>query len=162
MSSNGKFTVNYKNLKIDFPINNAVNVITGESASGKTKLMRDLYNALQMFRINNDNVECSVDINKVDVVNMEFIQSHGLKIEEIYKDGGYILFIDNYDRFDNMELRKFVFRSRNIFFAVSRKVLPNCAAPRALNALVYEDGTYRLVNYISDRARFMRLIGYND
>ena len=130
MSSNGRFTVNYKNLKIDFPINNAVNVITGESASGKTKLMRDLYNALQMFRIN--------------------------------KDGGYILFIDNYDRFDNMELRKFVFRSRNIFFAVSRKVLPNCAAPRALNALVYEDGTYRLVNYISDRARFMRLIGYND
>ena len=162
MSSNGKFTVNYKNLKIDFPINNAVNVITGESASGKTKLMRDLYNALQMFRVNNDSVECSVDISKVDVVNMESIQSHGLKIEEIYKDGGYILFIDNYDRFDNMELRKFVFRSRNIFFAVSRKVLPNCAAPRALNALVYEDGTYRLVNYISDRARFMRLIGYND
>lgn len=162
MSSNGRFTVNYKNLKIDFPINNAVNVITGESASGKTKLMRDLYNALQMFRVNNDSVECSVDISKVDVVNMESIQSHGLKIEEIYKDGGYILFIDNYDRFDNMELRKFVFRSRNIFFAVSRKVLPNCAAPRALNALVYEDGTYRLVNYISDRARFMRLIGYND
>lgn len=162
MSSNGRFTVNYKNLKIDFPINNAVNVITGESASGKTKLMRDLYNALQMFRVNNDNVECSVDISKVDVVNMEFIQSHSLKIEEIYKDGGYILFIDNYDRFDNMELRKFVFRSRNIFFAVSRKVLPNCVVPRALNALVYEDGTYRLVNYISDRPRFMRLIGYND
>lgn len=162
MSSNGRFTVNYKNLKIDFPINNAVNVITGEAASGKTKLMRDLYNALQMFRVNNDNVECSVDISKVDVVNMEFIQSHGLKIEKIYKDGGYILFIDNYDRFDNMELRKFVFRSRNIFFAVSRKVLPSCVAPRALNALVYEDGTYRIVNYISDRARFMRLIGYND
>ena len=162
MSSNGRFTVNYKNLKIDFPINNAVNVITGESTSGKTKLMKDLYNALQMFRVNNDSVECSVDISKVDVVNMEFIQSHGLKIEEIYKDGGYILFIDNYDRFDNMELRKFVFRSRNIFFAVSRKVLPNCVAPRALNALVYEDGTYRLVNYISDRARFTRLIGYND
>lgn len=162
MSSNGRFTVNYKNLKIDFPINNVVNVITGEAASGKTKLMRDLYNALQMFRVNNDNVECSVDISKVDVVDMEFIQSHGLKIEEIYKDGGYILFIDNYDRFDNMELRKFVFRSRNIFFAVSRKVLPNCVDLRALNALVYEDGTYRLVNYISDRPRFMRLIGYND
>lgn len=162
MSSNGRFVVNYKSIKIDFPINNTVNVITGESASGKTKLMRDLQDTLRMFRVNNDFVECSVDINKVDVVDMEFIQSRSLKIDEIYKDGGYILFIDNYDRFDSAELRKFVFRSRNIFFAVSRKVLPNCVAPRALNALVYEDGTYKLVNYISDRPRFMKLLGYED
>lgn len=90
MSSNGRFVVNYKSIKIDFPINNAVNVITGESASGKTKLMRDLQDTLRMFRVNNDFVECSVDINKVDVVDMEFIQSRSLKIDEIYKDGGYI------------------------------------------------------------------------
>ena len=79
-----------------------------------------------------------------------------------FSGGPYLIFIDNFDRYDSKELRDFIFKTKNVFFIMSRGSLLGSVSKRGWYSLKSDGKSYRLVSFIRDGDEFMRLLGYED
>ena len=112
------------------PIFDRITVITGNSSTGKTKLIKWL-KACKM--VPNDIVKTTIDLNKVVFIteqnDMDYVMNKGLE--------DYIVFIDHYSFFeDNNELRNFILYSKNIFIVIGHR---NTSALTSQDAILYLD-----------------------
>ena len=102
-------------LIVDFKYYERINEIRGESGSGKTKMIRDISNILKLYKNNTGRVESNIQIDKIQIMDDNSIEHNNFSN---WDTGGYLIFIDNYDRKFNDHLYKFVRESKNTFFLI--------------------------------------------
>lgn len=104
---------------IDIPINAKVSIIKGNSATGKTKMIKYIFDLIAA----NEIAECNVDINKIRVIrdNSEF--KILMDIKELRE---HIIFIDKFDTTDFKESIPFLAESHNYFIICAHRNLPKC------------------------------------
>lgn len=136
-------------LVLDFTDNeDKVNVIIGNSGIGKTKLVDDIRQYVNLY-LQGDNV--TSDINIEDMKILDYID---------IADGDYkhltekTIFVDRFDRKTSDDFIKFVKESRNCFYLIGRDKVFYACSPMQINLLDYDGKTYRLINAYNDRKKF--------
>lgn len=132
---------------IEFNYYERINEIRGESGQGKTKLIKDISNIVKLYKNNTDRIESNIQVDKIQVMDDNSIEHNNFSN---WDDGGYIIFIDNYDRKFNEQLYKFIRRSNNTFFLIQRVYGLAGSSMLGANMLKYDGKTYRLVNRVRD------------
>lgn len=140
-----KLEIQIDNIRIvDFEYYTRVNEISGSQGRGKTKLVNDISDILKVHSNNQwCNIKQNIDLSKVDVISEEKVSEHNF---QKWESGGYILFIDNYDRCYNEQIAEFIGKSKNTFFLISRKYGLQFQQMYGENMLDYDGTTYRLIN----------------
>lgn len=94
---------------IDLELNSLVNVISGNSSTGKTFLIKmlDVLN-----EVNSSNIqESTIDINDIVICSKKKDVDMLLKLQNEYVNK--TIFIDKYDIFQSEELKKFILSGKN-------------------------------------------------
>lgn len=155
-----KLELHSNQLGIEFNYYDRVNNIRSESGRGKSKLINSLYRALVAYRNSSTDIKSNIDLSKIDVIREDRLIDNDYKK---WEQGGYILFIDNYDRYYCNELRDFVKKSKNTFFLVSRRYGLECQQQmRAENILDYDGKTYKLINLMYDGVEYHQRLRNGD
>lgn len=145
------------NADIQFHIIDPINVIVGDSAIGKSKMISDLAMMIEEHQLGGIKLESSFPIDFIKVMDSGSMLD---KDFSRFSGGPYLIFIDNFDRYDSKELREFIFKTRNIFCIVSRGSLLGNVSKRGWYSLKCDGKKYRLVSFIKDNKEFMKLVGY--
>lgn len=112
------------------------------------------------YRNNSTDIKSNIDLSKIDVIREDRLIDNDFKK---WESGGYILFIDNYDRYYCNELRSFVKNSKNTFFLIQRRYgLEYQQQMRAENILDYDGKTYRLINLMCDGVEYHQRLRNGD
>lgn len=106
-------------IQIDMPINAKVSVITGDSATGKTKMINDIAGLLRT----NEITECNYDLDKIRVVR-DMSEWRWLVQSISFEEN--IVFVDKFDLTDFKESIPFIEGSRNYFVLCAHRRLPEC------------------------------------
>lgn len=119
---NTEFYVKAKSgVEITIPINNKVTIITGDSATGKTKMLNYLSKLLQD---KSEIIESKVKLDKV------FVCMEAPNLFKVVDKGieNCLVFIDRFDRIsdDNKEIYDFITNSSNLFVLCVHKGIPQC------------------------------------
>ena len=101
---------------LHIPIYDKITVITGDSATGKTKMMNFL-KACKRAKKNNTKIESSVNLDDILLVFDE--DTIKLIIEKKEKDR--IIFIDRFNTVYSEKLEKFMTESKNIFIIMGHR-----------------------------------------
>ena len=101
--------------ELHIPIYDKITVITGDSATGKTKMMRFL-KACKNARKNNVKIESSIDMDDILLVTDEDMLKMIIRTNEHEK----IIFIDRFNNVYSEELLTFMNDSKNIFIIYNR------------------------------------------
>lgn len=153
-----KLELHSNQLDIEFNYYDRVNNIRSEQGRGKSKLINSLYKALIAYRNNSTDIKSNIDLRKIDVIREDRLIDNDFKK---WESGGFILFIDNYDRYYCDELRSFVKNSKNTFFLIQRRYgLEYQQQMRAENILDYDGKTYRLINLMCDGVEYHQRLSY--
>lgn len=142
--------------EIDFHIINNINIITGDSAIGKSKLIADLQNVIEENRLGTLKVDTSFPVEFIKIMDKGSLLDRDFSR---FNGGPYLIFIDDFDRYDCKEIRDFIFHSKNIFFIVSRGSLLGRVSKRGWYSLECSGSSYKLVSFIKNNKRFMELVG---
>jgi predicted ABC-class ATPase len=105
-------------IKIDIPINAKVTIISGDSATGKTKMINTLSSLLQTHEI----IESSVDND--DIIVVKDMQSYKLLLHASYEYK--VIFMDKFDLTNFKESIPFIENSKNWFVLCAHRQLPSC------------------------------------
>ena len=135
-------------LDIEFNYYDRVNNIRSEQGRGKSKLINSLYKALIAYRNNSTDIKSNIDLSKIDVIREDRLIDNDFKK---WESGGFILFIDNYDRYYNEKVAEFIGKSKNTFFLISRNYGLRYQSFYGENILDYDGKTYRLINFMCDK-----------
>lgn len=155
-----KLELHSNQLDIEFNYYDRVNNIRSEQGRGKSKLINSLYKALIAYRNNSTDIKSNIDLSKIDVIREDRLIDNDFKK---WESGGFILFIDNYDRYYCNELRSFVKNSKNTFFLIQRRYgLEYQQQMRAENILDYDGKTYRLINLMCDGVEYHQRLRNGD
>ena len=147
-------------LDIEFNYYDRVNNIRSEQGRGKSKLINSLYKALIAYKNNSTDIKSNIDLSKIDVIREDRLIDNDFKK---WESGGFILFIDKYDRYYCNELRSFVKNSKNTFFLIQRRYgLEYQQQMRAENILDYDGKTYRLINLMCDGVEYHQRLRNGD
>ena len=108
---------------IDIPINAKVSIIRGDSATGKTKMIKFMSDIIAADEV----ASCNIDIDRIRVIrdNSEFklfINSKELR--------EHIIFIDKFDITDFSISIPFLEQSHNYFVVCAHRELPRCGWDR--------------------------------
>lgn len=148
-----------QNIDIQFHIISPINVITGDSATGKSKMINDLGMLLEEHRLGGMKLESSFPVDFIKIMDSGSMLD---KDFSRFSGGPYLIFIDNFDRYDSKELRDFIFKTKNVFCIISRGSLLGSVSKRGWYSLKSDGKSYRLVSFIRDGDEFMKLLGYED
>ncbi len=124
---------------MDLPIYDKVSVITGYSATGKTKLLNWIKACKELYSINpKDITECSKNFDDILIITTKEECKSLLLAGYSHK----IIFIDRFNYISNEELNNFVINSENIFILVGHGNTANFASQDAILGVRYEKGEY--------------------
>lgn len=140
--------VQYGEVVIDLQEEDNINVIIGDSGTGKTKMISDLECILEVY-YNGEHVESDVDLSTVVILDAIRIKS------KEYKDlRERTIFVDNFDRCADDEFVNFVRNQYNCFFLIGRDRACEVGSLMSINLLGYDGTTYRLINMYRNRKEF--------
>lgn len=143
--------VQYGEVVIDLQEEDNINVIIGDSGTGKTKMISDLKNILEVY-YSGGHVESDTDLSTVVILDAVKIKNSE------YKDlREKTIFIDEFDRWATDELIDFVRNQYNCFFLIGRDRVCEVGSLMSINLLGYDGTTYRLINMYRDRKEFKSL-----
>lgn len=139
-------------LVLDFTDNeDKVNVIIGNSGVGKTKLVDDIRQCVNLY-MQGDNITSDIDIKSIEILDYTDI------VNKKYKQfNEKTIFVDRFDRKTDDEFIRFIKESRNCFYLIGRDRVFELGSLISFNILLYDGNTYRLVNKYYDRVEFNRL-----
>lgn len=104
---------------IKIPINAKVSIIRGDSATGKTKLIKYLSNIIMAKEVE----RCNYDISKIKVIR-------DMAEYQLFVDGktvvNNIIFIDKFDMTNFEESIPFIMTSENFFILCAHRNIPKC------------------------------------
>lgn len=120
------------------PIYDRITVITGDSANGKTKMMKFL-DACKKAKNNNVKVTSNVDINDIILVYDECTLQLLLEKRESKK----IIFIDRFNRLFSKELLHFMQESDNIFIILGHRNISELTSQDAVLYMICDGSNYR-------------------
>lgn len=105
--------------EIKIPINAKVSLIRGNSATGKTKMIKFIADILAAKEI----AECNIDIEDIKVVR-DTLEFDLLKASKEFTNK--VIFIDKFDMTDFNESIPFIEASNNFFIICAHRNLPKC------------------------------------
>lgn len=104
-------------IKFSMPIITPVMLIQGDTATGKTYLLKRLKLAQKNFSVVSDEISCNYDLSKFYVVLTKD------ELESVYKYTNSIIFIDRFDIFADKRLIDFINTGTNIFVLMYRNTV---------------------------------------
>lgn len=121
-------------ISVRIPVNNKVTIITGDSATGKTKLVSYLSDLLID---KNEITETSVDLDSI------IICKDKLDVEQLVKENvnNKLIFIDRFDTLDN-EIISYISRTSCHFILFAHKDVPQCGYDYSSILEMSHDGTH--------------------
>lgn len=123
-----------RGIEIKIPINNKVTIITGDSATGKTKMIRYISDIL---KDKSEITETTVILESVVVCK----DIEDVKALVDQKEKGKIIFIDRYDSIENISpLISFIRETRNLFILLAHKDVPQCGYDYTSILNMYHNG----------------------
>lgn len=136
-------------VEIRIPINNKVSIITGDSATGKTKMIRCLKDVLK------DKSEVTaVTINLDDVLVCMNAEEFYSVVKENITDK--IIFIDRFDTVDINKIIDFLRESNNVFVICAHKEIPKCGySIESMLGLFHDGKCYEAKRLFSSPSDFM-------
>lgn len=120
-------TFNIKNstgIEINIPINNKVTIITGDSATGKSKMLRDLD-----FMLQDTSLITSTTVNLNSIIICHNVRNALNLLSNNKSLNSKIIFIDDYDSIepaDETKLISIIRESKNLFVLMAHKDVPKC------------------------------------
>lgn len=136
MVKNGIY-IKTEGTELHIPIYDKITVITGDSATGKTKMMGFL-KACKNARKNNTKIESSIDINDILLVSDEDMLKMIIEKNESEK----IIFIDRFNNVYSEELLTFMNDSRNIFIIIGHRNISELTSQDAVLAMQCDGNNY--------------------
>ena len=136
-------------LVLDFTDNeDKVNVIIGNSGVGKTKLVDDIRQCVNLY-MQGDNITSDIDIKSIEILDYTDI------VNKKYKQfNEKTIFVDRFDRKTDDEFIRFIKESRNCFYLIGRDRVFQVCSPMQINLLDYDGKTYKLINAFNNREKF--------
>lgn len=123
---------------LHIPIYDKITVITGDSATGKTKMMNFL-KACKSAKKNNEKIEASINLEDILLVFDE--DTIKLLIEN--KEEGKIIFIDRFNTMQSKELIEFVNESKNIFIIMGHRNVSELTSQDAVLNMKCDGNSYK-------------------
>lgn len=124
-----------REIEIKIPINNKVTIITGDSATGKTKMIRYISDILK-----NKSEIIETTINLEAIVVCKDIEDIEALIQQKIK--GKIIFIDRYDNIEDVNpIISFIRETGNLFVLLAHKDVPQCGYDYTSILNMYHNGT---------------------
>lgn len=127
-------------IEINIPINAKVTIITGDSATGKTKMIKQLNDLLGT----NEIIESTVNKEQIEVIKdlAEFKRLYSMNIDN------KIIFIDKFDLTDFKVSIPFIEESNNLFVLCAHRSLPECGWEEDSILEMHHDGKiYNLTKF---------------
>ena len=124
--------------ELHIPIYDKITVITGDSATRKTKMMGFL-KACKNARKNNTKIESSIEINDILLVSDEDMLKMIIEKNESKK----IIFIDRFNNVYSEELLTFMNDSKNIFIIMGHRNISELTSQDAVLAMKCDGNNYR-------------------
>ena len=136
-------------LVLDFTDNeDKVNVIIGNSGVGKTKLVDDIRQCVNLY-MQGDNITSDIDIKSIEILDYTDI------VNKKYKQfNEKTIFVDRFDRKTDDEFIRFIKESRNCFYLRGSDRVFQVCSPMQINLLDYDGKTYKLINAFNNREKF--------
>lgn len=134
----GFHLISTKGIEIHMPINAKISIISGNSATGKTKMMNDLADIIE-----NDFVKsCNIEPSRIKVLKDRQAFDFFMKENSVRES---IIFIDNFELTNINRSAKFIEHSYNIFVISCKCRLPkiSCSLDSALS-LTHDGKIYDL------------------
>lgn len=138
---------------IMFRIYEKFNIIDGDSAVGKSKLIQDI----KLSITNQGSTKSNWPLDKIRI--LEPYEMASCNVQSI-SDGNNIVFIDRFDDFYTDELFDKLIRLANTYFIVSREHQDDVGNSRGYNILQYDGEKYRLLNMVDNEPEIMKLKGF--
>lgn len=123
---------------LHIPIYDKITVITGDSATGKTKMMNFL-KACKSAKKNNTKIESSVNIDDILLV----FDEDTLKLIMEKKEEGRIIFIDRFNTMQSQEIAKFMDESKNIFIIMGHRNVSELTSQDAVLNMKCDGNNYQ-------------------
>ena len=143
--------VQYGEVVIDLQEEDNINVIIGDSGTGKTKMISDLKNMPEV-QYSGEPVKSDTDLSTVVILDAAKIKNS--EYEELREK---TIFIDEFDRWATDELIDFVRNQYNCFFLIGRDRVCEVGSLMSINLLGYDGTTYRLINMYRNKKEFEQL-----
>lgn len=136
MVKNGIY-IKTEGTELHIPIYDKITVITGDSATGKTKMMGFL-KACKNARKNNVKIESSIDMDDILLVTDEDMLKMIIRTNEHEK----IIFIDRFNNIYSQELLTFMNHSKNIFVIMGHRNISELTSQDAVLAMKCDGNNY--------------------
>lgn len=137
-----------RGIEIKIPINNKVTIITGDAATGKTKMIHCISDLL---KDKSEIIETTITPESVIVCK----DTDDVKTLVNGEEKGKIIFIDRYDSIEDVKpLISFIRETSNLFVIIAHKDVPQCGYDYSSILDMHHDGikyeAKRLFNTPSD------------
>lgn len=137
MNKNGIF-IKTEETELNIPIYDRITVITGDSATGKTKMMKFL-DACKKAKKNQIKIEANVNIDDIILVDDEYTLQLMIEKNESKK----IIFIDRFNTLFSDELLKFMSKSDNMFIIMGHRNVSELTSQDAVLNMICDGNNYR-------------------
>lgn len=124
---------------LDIPLYDKVTVLTGDSATGKTKMLGWLSACKSVSKENpNEIVETSVNLEDITIITSEEMVKSLLKGEYYHK----IIFIDRFMLWANTDLIEYIYNSENIYIILGHRNTSEITSQDAVLGLRHDGKNY--------------------
>ena len=138
MNRNGIY-IKTEETELHIPIYDKITVITGDSATGKTKMMHFLKACKSANKKNQAKVESSVNIDDIILITDEYTSK--LMIDK--QESGKIIFIDRFNNLLSEELKEFIYESKNIFVLLGHRNVSELTSQDAVLCMKCDGNNYK-------------------
>lgn len=122
---------------LEIPIYDKISVITGDSSTGKTKMMQFLKACKNAWR-NNVKIESNINLKDIILVDNEYT----LESVIIRKESGKFIFIDRFNILVNNDILNFMKDSKNIFVIIGHRNISELTSQDAVLRMKCDGNNY--------------------
>lgn len=132
---------------MELPIYDKITVITGDSATGKTKLIKWIQSCKNVYKDNPaEIIEHTMDLNDIIIIDSKESVDNLLTSDYSYK----YIFIDRFNTLNTKELTNYVINSNNVFILIGHGNIEEYASQDAVLGIKHDGkhyGFYQIYKY---------------
>lgn len=138
MNKNKGIYIKINDCEISIPIYDKITVITGDSATGKTKMINFIKACLNSVR-NQAEIETSINLDDIIIIDDKYTMESVIKNDEKKK----IIFIDRFNILVDKNILQFIQKSQNIFILIGHRNLSELTMQDAVLIMKHDGHSYR-------------------
>lgn len=137
MNNTGEIYIKTENSELHIPIYDKITVITGNSSTGKTKMVSFL-KACKSSKRNGANIESSIPLDDIVLISDEYT----LNLMMAGNEKNKIIFIDRFNILATNELMQFMHTSNNLFIILGHRNITELTSQDAVLSMQCTGNSY--------------------